>query len=174
MPEVLDEIVLVREDLGQPVMATPFSQLVGIQAVLNIVSGERYKVVPDEVIQYTLGHYGPLMRDVQPDIADRILSQPRATDFKGWERPQPSLRELRQKLGLHISDEELLLRAMCPDSDVDAMLASGPPRTEPRTKASELVADIAELVSSSRSLRQLSVTRPDLSVTLRRRQATPA
>jgi oxaloacetate decarboxylase alpha subunit len=172
LPEVLDEIVLVREELGQPVMATPFSQLVGIQAVLNIVAGERYKLVPDEVIQYTLGHYGPLMRQVEPDTADRILSQPRAADFKGWERPQPTLRELRQKLGLTISDEELLLRAMCPDSDVDAMLASGPPRTEPRTKASELVADIADLVQNSRSLRQLSVTRPDLSITLRRREPT--
>ncbi|MGH9043117.1 MAG: carboxyltransferase [Acidimicrobiia bacterium] len=170
LPEVLDEIMIVREDLGQPVMATPFSQLVGIQAVLNIVAGERYKVVPDEVIQYTLGHYGPLMRPVEPDVADRILSQPRAADFKGWERPQPTLRELRQRFGIHISDEELLLRAMHPDSEVDAMLASGPPRTEPRTRASELVQSIADLVSSPRSLRQLSVSLPDLSITVRRRE----
>ncbi|MGH8999345.1 MAG: carboxyltransferase [Acidimicrobiia bacterium] len=172
--EVLDEIVIVREDLGQPVMATPFSQLVGIQAVLNIVAGERYKLVPDEVIQYTLGHYGPLMRAVEGDVADRILSQPRAADFKGWERPQPSLRELRQRFGLTISDEELLLRAMHPDAEVDAMLASGPPRTTPRTKASEIVENIAELVSAPRSLCQMSVSLPELSITVRRNSAQPA
>ncbi len=45
-PQVSDEIVRVREELGQPVMATPFSQFVGIQAVLNVVLPERYEIVP--------------------------------------------------------------------------------------------------------------------------------
>ena len=56
--EVLEEIVRVREDLGHPISATPFSQLMGIQSVLNVVTGERYGTVPDEVLVYVLGHLG--------------------------------------------------------------------------------------------------------------------
>ena len=53
--EVLAEVAIVRRELGYPGMATPFSQLVGIQAVLNLVNGERYKTIPDEIIEYALG-----------------------------------------------------------------------------------------------------------------------
>ena len=52
LDEVLEETALIRKVRSYPGMATPFSQLVGTQAVLNIVTGERYSVVPDEVIQY--------------------------------------------------------------------------------------------------------------------------
>jgi oxaloacetate decarboxylase alpha subunit len=162
--EVIDEIVIVRSELGEPIMATPFSQFVGIQAVLNIVTSERYSIVPDEVIQYTLGHYGPLMRPVQPDIADRILSQPRAAVLEKWERPQPTLSELRQQLGAGLTDEELLLRALLPDTEVDAMLAAGPIRTAPTS----IVDEIAALVRQPESVRHIQVARPGLSVELRR------
>ena len=172
LDEVIDEIVLVREDLGQPVMATPFSQFVGIQAVLNVVLGERYKVVPDEVIHYASGHFGPPMRPVDPEIADRIFSQPRADELVAWERPQPSLAEVRQQLGTHLSDEELLLRFLIPAEHVDAMLAAGPIRTRPRTGASELLEDLSELVSNPGKANRISVTQPRMSVTVSRNPAT--
>ncbi|MDX6589508.1 MAG: oxaloacetate decarboxylase (Na+ extruding) subunit alpha, partial [Solirubrobacterales bacterium] len=130
-PEVVDEIVRVREELGQPIMATPFSQFVGIQAVLNVVLDERYKVVPEEVLHYALGHYGPLMRPIDPEIADRIFSQPRVKDLENWERDQTTLEEFHQKLGQDLSDEELLLRYLAPEEHVDRMLTNGPLRTEP-------------------------------------------
>ncbi|MCW3019042.1 MAG: Pyruvate carboxylase [Solirubrobacterales bacterium] len=168
MGEVIDEIVLVREELGEPVMATPFSQFVGIQAVLNIVLDARYKVVPDEVIHYAYGHYGPLLRPVSPDVADRIFSQPRAAELAKWERPQPTLAEVRKQLGTHLSDEELLLRFLIPAEHVDAMLAAGPIRTDPRTRASEIVEHVADLVAESGSLSHLSLSRPGLSIDLRR------
>ena len=58
LPEVLEEVGTVRRELGYPGMATPFAQLVGTVAVLNIVTGKRYSAVPDEVIQYAAGYYG--------------------------------------------------------------------------------------------------------------------
>ena len=59
LPEVLEETVRVREELGHPISATPFSQLVGIQSVLNVVTGDRWSVVPDEVVLYLMEKFGP-------------------------------------------------------------------------------------------------------------------
>ncbi|MBS1845334.1 MAG: carboxyltransferase [Actinobacteria bacterium] len=165
---VLEEIPAVRRDLGEPIMATPFSQFVGIQALLNIVSGERYKVIPDEVIQYTLGHYGPLARDVEPDVKDRILASPNAAKFEGWEQPQPSLADLRKKFGKSIRDEELLLRALYSEDEVDAMIAAGPVPRDPRTSASEIVENVRRLVADRRDSRAVSIFQPGFSIELRR------
>jgi oxaloacetate decarboxylase alpha subunit len=169
LQEVLEEIPRVREELGQPIMATPFSQFVGIQALLNIVSGERYKLIPDEVIQYTLGQYGPLMRPVQPDVKDKILAAARAPHFEAWEPPQPTIGELRARFGRGISDDELLLRILFAADEVDAMLASGPIRTDPRTSASRIVENVRELVAEAQNARSLSLSQPGLSIKLRRR-----
>ena len=58
MQNVLDEIVQVSAELGYPIMVTPFAQFVGSQAAINIMTGERYKEVTDQVIQYALGLWG--------------------------------------------------------------------------------------------------------------------
>jgi oxaloacetate decarboxylase alpha subunit len=166
--EVLEEIPRVREELGEPIMATPFSQFVGIQALLNVVNGDRYSLVPDEVLHYALGHYGPVPSPIQPDVLDRILAAPKAAAYQEWERPQPTLAEIRSRFGADVSDEELLLRFMTSDEEVDAMIAAGPIRTDPRTKGSAIVSHIEELVAESRTLNAVSVSSGDLSVTLRR------
>jgi oxaloacetate decarboxylase alpha subunit len=169
-PEVIDEIVRVREELGQPIMATPFSQFVGIQAVLNVVLDERYEVVPDEVLHYALGHYGPLMRPVEPEIADKIFSQPRVKDLEKWERDQTTLDEFRRRLGPSLSDEELLLRYLAPQEHVDKMLASGPLRTEPPARSPELGEQLMELIAGaeSRPISHFSLSRPGITIDLRR------
>ena len=169
-PEVVDEIVRVREELGQPIMATPFSQFVGIQAVLNVVLDERYKVVPEEVLHYALGHYGPLMRPIDPEIADRIFSQPRVKDLESWERDQTTLEEFRQKLGQDLSDEELLLRYLAPEEHVDRMLTNGPLRTEPPARSSDLDEQLTELIESAetRPLKQISLSQSGVQIDLRR------
>ena len=66
---VLEECARVRSELGWPIMITPFAQFVGTQAVLNVVQGERYRMVPDEVKKYALGYYGKLLAPVDPDVA---------------------------------------------------------------------------------------------------------
>ncbi|MBA3743572.1 hypothetical protein [Sporichthya sp.] len=172
LPEVLEAIPQVREELGQPIMATPFSQFVGIQAVLNVVTGDRYAMVPDEVIHYTLGHYGPLPKDVDPAVKDRILSSPRAAEIARWVRPDPTLAEIRSKFAAGISDEELLLRFMCSDEEVDAMQAKGPIRTDPRRSANHIVRELADLIAEKRQVTSLAVTTPGFSLSLGRNCAT--
>lgn len=167
--QVLEEIPRVRRELGEPIMATPFSQFVGIQALLNIVNKERYSIVPDEVLHYALGHYGPLPRPIDPDVLDRIMAAPKAPEYEKWERPQPSLAEVRKQIGRDCSDEELLLRFMTSDEEVDAMIAAGPIRTDPRTRVDHILDHLEELVSESRSLSAVSINSPGMSVDLRRR-----
>ena len=169
LDEVLAELPRVREELGQPIMATPFSQFVGVQAVLNVVTGERYRIVPDEVVQYALGHYGPLAKPLDPAVADRILAQPRAKDFADWVRPQPSIAEIRTRFRPGISDEELLLRFMTSDEEVDAMLAAGPLRTDPRRDTATVVRHVQALMSETKST-SLVVSSPQFSARLSRRE----
>ena len=169
LPAVLAEIPQVRLDLGEPIMATPFSQFVGVQAVLNVVTGERYQLVPDEVVQYVLGHYGAPVGRIDPNVYDRIVSSPRATAFAGWTRAQPPLQEIRGRFARGLSDEELLLRFLASDEEVDAMLAAGPVPTDPRRASRAIVAHIESLLAETTSLTSLSVSTPEASVTLRRR-----
>lgn len=168
LPQVLAEIPQVREELGQPIMATPFSQFVGIQAVLNVVTGDRYSIVPDELLHYTLGHYGPLPRPVEQSVADRILASPRAKEYVAWQRPQPSLSEIRSKYPSGTSDELLLLRFMTSDVEVDAMLNAGPIRTNPQTRSSQILGHLHEVAASAPRLTTVSVRSSGFSVNVSR------
>ncbi|TCK22035.1 carboxyltransferase [Pseudonocardia endophytica] len=168
LDEVLAEIPRVREELGHPIMATPFSQFVGIQAVLNIVAGDRYELVPDEVVHYALEHYGPLASPLDPDVADKILSGERARTLAKWERPQPTIEEIRRSYPLGISDEDLLLRYMTSDEEVETMKAAGPIRTDPRRSANAIVNEVVDLIAETRSVTSLHVSRPGLEVRLAR------
>lgn len=125
LDEVLMETAVVRKELGYPGMATPFSQLVGTLAVLNIVTGKRYSVVPDEVIQYAAGFYGETAGPIDADIMDRIMSTPRAKEVAANPPPQPSIEDLRKQYGTD-DDDELILRALVPEADLNKMWAAGP------------------------------------------------
>ena len=125
--EVLEEVVQVRADLGHPISATPFSQLMGIQAVLNIVTGERYSTVPDEILVYVLGHLGKPPAPIDPNVLDRMLSTDRGKEVQQWSPPQPTIEELKIEYGDRtMSDEELLRRYLVPLPDVEATRAAGP------------------------------------------------
>ena len=71
--EVLAEVPRVRADLGYPPLVTPSSQIVGSQAVLNVLSGERYKMVTKEVKGIVRGEYGKLPVEIKPDIVKKII-----------------------------------------------------------------------------------------------------
>ena len=121
---VLHECARIRLELGFPVMVTPFSQLVGIQAVLNVVQGERYKTVPDEVKKYALGYYGELVAPVAPEVLDRIVANGSPKIALTPPPREPVVPALRRKYP-NMSDEERLLRHLYAGSQVDDMLASG-------------------------------------------------
>ena len=125
LDEVLEETASVRADFGYPIMVTPYSQFVGSQAAMNVILGERYKVVSDEVIQYALGLWGQEeSASIDPNLRDRILGMPRARELAHWQPPQPSLEEVRRKFGAAIPDDELLLRYLAGEDEVAAMRAA--------------------------------------------------
>ena len=123
--DVLAEVASVRRELGWPGMATPFSQLVGIQAVLNIVTGARWSIIPEEVIVYAAGHYGQPVAPIDAEVLDRIMADPKARAVLAHPPEQPSLAELRRRHGTD-DDDELFLRALVPQADIDRMRAAGP------------------------------------------------
>ncbi len=126
---LLEECVRVRKELGYPIMITPFSQFVGTQAVLNVVHGERYRYVPDEVKKYALGYYGTLLAPVESDILDRIIANGSQHIALNPEPPPPAVDNLRKRFP-NASDDERLLRAMFAGDQVNSMLAAGPIKTE--------------------------------------------
>ncbi len=150
--EVLEEIVRVREDLGHPISATPFSQLMGIQAVLNVVTGERYGSVPDEVLVYVLGHLGKPPAPINEDVLDRMLSSDRGREMQSWEPPQPTIGELKVQYGDRtMSDEELLRRYLVPRQDVEATHAAGPAARSYRFEADGVPESLVDdILSASR------------------------
>jgi oxaloacetate decarboxylase alpha subunit len=126
--EVLDETARVRRDLGYPGMATPFSQLVGIQAVLNIVTGKRYGTIPDEVIQYAAGYYGRTVAPIDPNVFDKIMHAERAKEVLASPPEQPEIAELKKRYGTE-DEDELILKALLPAADIEKMRAAGPVKT---------------------------------------------
>jgi oxaloacetate decarboxylase alpha subunit len=111
-------------------MVTPLSQFVGSQAAINVIVGERYREVTDQVIQYALGLWGREAPSLMnPNVKDKILSRPRAKDWIGWKPPQPSIQEVRRQFGGRgVSDEELVLRVFAGEDAVKAMQNAGAPR----------------------------------------------
>jgi oxaloacetate decarboxylase alpha subunit len=126
---VLVESARVFRELGWPAMVTPFSQLVGIQAVMNVMQGERYRTVPDEVKKYALGYYGRPLAPVEPNVLDRIIENGSPRIPRTPRPPEPAVAQLRRKYP-NCSDEERLLRHLYAGSQVDDMLSAGPMRTE--------------------------------------------
>ena len=148
LQEVLWETATVRRELGYPGMATPFSQIVGIQAVLNIVSGERYKVCSDEVIWYAAGFYGERVAPIDPEVHDKIMSSERAKVVAARPPEQPTIEELRKRHGTN-DDDEVLLRALVPESDLERMRSAGPIQTRfPLLNSSEL-AQVSDLMRAT-------------------------
>src|SRR5439155_11523204 len=130
LQETLEEAGRVRAEFGYPIMVTPLAQFVGSQAAINVITGERYKEVTDQSIQYALGHWGkeaPLV--MAADVKDKILKRPRAKEWRGWTPADLSLRQVRKKFsGPGVSDEELILRVIAGEAAVKAMLAAGAPK----------------------------------------------
>jgi oxaloacetate decarboxylase alpha subunit len=165
LPEVLEEAVQVRAEMGWPLMATPFSQLVGIQALLNVVQGERYATIPDENLMYIAGWYGDPPGTVDEELKDRALAMQRGREIMDSEPAQPSLKEIRAAYGERLSDEELILRYLMPDTDVDAMQQAQTP-IEPVHPIGDL-GWISHMIKTGAG-RTVKATRGGVSVQLRR------
>jgi pyruvate/oxaloacetate carboxyltransferase len=113
--EILEETARVRADLGYPILVSPFAQYIVTQAVLNVMQGERYKTIPDEVKLYLKGHYGRLAGTPSAEVMTRA-----GVDYDASRRPgeliKPALPELRKKWGRATTREQLSLHAFYPEN----------------------------------------------------------
>jgi len=152
LAEVIEEAIAVRRDLGYPIMVTPFSQYVATQATINVMLGERYKEVIDEVVRMAMGYYGRQAGDVAPELLDRAEKTPQAKEYANWEIPKPTIKELRSEYGLDVSEDELLLRILCQEpKDIEAMHAAGPIKTNYPRQQKDFTALIEKLVSKRKA-----------------------
>lgn len=113
--DVLDEIPRVRKDMGYPPLVTPSSQIVGTQATLNVVLGERYKIIPEEVKQYFRGYYGQPPAPMDPEIQKKAIGNEKPITCRpadnleaGWEIAKRELGDLAQ------SEEDIVSYALFP------------------------------------------------------------
>ena len=164
--KVIEELGRVREELGWPIVMTPFAQMVLTQAVMNVTGKERYAVIPDEIVRYALGRFGRPNRPIAPEVMDRIMAMPRTKELAD-EPPMPSVAELRRRLGAGLSDEELLLRATMPGELIDAMQAAGPAPRHYEPEAAPVMALVRTLLAR-RDLAHVAVEKAGFRLDLRR------
>ena len=104
--EVLKEIPRVRKDLGYPPLVTPTSQIVGIQAVMNVLFGERYKVISKEVKNYVKGYYGRPPVPVGEEIRKKIIGDEKPITVRPADLLSPELEKARKELNQEIKEAE--------------------------------------------------------------------
>jgi len=114
--EVYKEIPLVRKDLGYPPLVTPTSQIVGTQAVLNVLTGKRYETITNEVKRYLQGGYGKAPAAVDSNLQKRAIGKEEVIDCRPADLLKPEFDNLRQEIGeLALNDEDVLSYAMFPE-----------------------------------------------------------
>lgn len=107
--EVLKEVPRVREDFGFPPLVTPTSQIVGTQAVLNVVTGERYKMVPKESKGVVKGEYGKTPAEIPAEISKKILGDDKAITCRPADLIEPELEKIKAQIKDYIEQEEDVL-----------------------------------------------------------------
>jgi oxaloacetate decarboxylase alpha subunit len=172
LQQALEETGRVRVEFGHPIMVTPLSQFVGSQAAINVILGERYKEVTDQVIRYALGQFGEeAVTAMDQEIRGRILDRPRAREIMAQDRPQPTLADMRRELGgPDVSDEELVLRWLLSRDDIALMRAAGPAKDYVTLKH-PLVRLMADLTRHA-DCDLIQVSKPGFALTLEKSAAS--
>jgi len=117
LPQVLQEVSRVREDLGYPPLVTPTSQIVGTQAVMNILSGERYKIVPNEVKDYVKGLYGRSPVPIEKSMIKKILGDEKPISYRPADKIAPMLPKATDGVdpALINAEEDILSYVLLPE-----------------------------------------------------------
>ena len=113
--DVLAEVPRVRKDFGYPPLVTPTSQIVGTQAVMNVLGGERYKMVPKESKDLLAGHYGRLPGKVNEDVRKKCIGDTKVITHRYADDIPPELDKLREEMReWYQCEEDVLSYAMFP------------------------------------------------------------
>jgi pyruvate carboxylase subunit B len=134
MNDVLKEIPSVREDLGYPPLVTPTSQIVGTQAVLNVLTGKRYQTITNEVKRYLQGGYGKAPAAVNPTLQQQAVGSEELIECRPADLLNDELDQLRHEIGqLARSEEDVLSYSMFPDVGKKFMQEREDGKLEPET-----------------------------------------
>lgn len=118
--EVLAEVPKVRADLGYPPLVTPLSQMVGTQALMNVISGERYKLVPSEIKDYVKGLYGQSPAPITDEIKETIIGDAEVITVRPADLLAPQLPVFREEIAEYAkSEEDVLMYALFPQQAQD-------------------------------------------------------
>lgn len=118
--EVLTEVPKVRADLGYPPLVTPLSQMVGTQALMNVISGERYKLVPSEIKDYVKGLYGQSPAPISDEIKETIIGDAEVITVRPADLLAPQLPAFREEIAEYAkSEEDVLMYALFPQQAQD-------------------------------------------------------
>lgn len=151
LDEILEEAWHVREDLGYPIIVSPFAQFIVTQAVLNVVGRDkghvRYQTVPDEVRYYVRGGYGEIAGAIDPDLYDRIARGAQPIVERPGVLVPPALDRIRRARGPFRSDDDLLLAAFYDDAQYRALKAAGPINTDYPLMETPLLTLVKELTT---------------------------
>ena len=116
LTEVLEEVPRVRADVGYPPLVTPSSQIVGTQAVFNVIMGERYKTVTKEFKGIVRGDYGKTPVSIDPAFTKKIIGDEKPIDYRPADALKPELEQLRSEIAQYLEqDEDVLSYALFPE-----------------------------------------------------------
>jgi oxaloacetate decarboxylase alpha subunit len=161
LPEVLEEAGRVRQELGYPVMVTPLSQIVGLQATLNVIGEERYASIPTKLRNYALGHYGELAGSIDPNVIDKIIRDQDVDTPSGIDVAEPMLDKIRKKHGPFSSKEDLLLATFYDQKTLQNFYINKEDLNQLSIYETPLSAFVREL-AKTRKVRALKLTKGDL------------
>ena len=118
--EVLAEVPKVRADLGYPPLVTPLSQMVGTQALMNVISGKRYKLVPSEIKDYVKGLYGQSPAPISDEIKETIIGDAEVITVRPADLLAPQLPAFKEEIAEYAkSEEDVLMYALFPQQAQD-------------------------------------------------------
>lgn len=118
--EVLEEVPRVRADLGYPPLVTPLSQMVGTQALMNVISGDKYKIVPNEIKDYVRGLYGKAPGEIVPEVKEKIIGQEEVLSVRPADLLEDQLPKFEEEIKEYAkSDEDVLMYALFPQQAKD-------------------------------------------------------
>lgn len=165
--EVLEEASRVRAELGYPIMVTPFSQFVGVQATFNVLQGERYKTVPAELALYASGHYGEPPVPIDPNVLDRVLAgrPPASADAEAYFGAR-ILEDFRREHGPFRSEEDMLLQLFYGREQVEA-LAREKSRLDGRPAPKQPLPLLIEELARTTHLKSLKLEKGPLKLSVR-------
>ena len=132
LEEVLKEVPRVRKDMGYPPLVTPTSQIVGSQATLNVLTGERYKIITKETRQCVLGNYGKLPAPISEELMSKVSEDGKVTDCRPADLLDPEWDTVCKELGdAHTSEEDRLTYALFPKVALKFFETRGKPQPKP-------------------------------------------